>query len=105
MKFWNITKNEEENSAAIGNTLRNHKAQVIANIDGLAASAATLITSCCDIVRMPKNALFMIHNPSTFAWGEQKDFEKATELLNKVKDSILDYNLINKSKFFSFFCI
>jgi len=55
-------------AVAIANTLKNHKAKVTANIDGLAASAATIITSACDTVRMPKNALFMIHNPITFAF-------------------------------------
>ena len=37
-------------AVAIANTLKNHKAKVTANIDGLAASAATIITSACDTV-------------------------------------------------------
>ena len=139
-KFWNIMKNEEENSAdmilygtigsdewwddicdktfkedianlgeveninlhinspggsvfaavAIANTLKNHKAKVTAYIDGLAASAATIITSACDIVKMPKNALFMIHNPLTWAYGNKQELEKTGILLDKVKDSILE---------------
>ena len=139
-KFWNIMKNEEENSAdmilygtigsdewwddicdktfkedianlgeveninlhinspggsvfaavAIANTLKNHKAKVTAYIDGLAASAATIITSACDVVKMPKNALFMIHNPLTWAYGNKQELEKTGILLDKVKDSILE---------------
>ena len=75
---------------AISNALKRHKAKVIANIDGIAASAATIITSACDIVRMPKNALFMIHNPWTVAIGDEKDFEKMAETLSKVKNSIME---------------
>lgn len=143
-KFWNIMKNEEENSAdmilygtigsdeywddicdktfkeditnlgeveninlhinspggsvfaavAIANTLKNHKAKVTAFIDGLAASAATIITSACDVVKMPKNALFMIHNPLTWAYGNKQELEKTGILLDKVKDSILETYLI-----------
>lgn len=77
-------------AVAIANTLKNHSATVTAYIDGLAASAATIITSACDIVKMPKNALFMIHNPWTIAWGEKKDFEKTIDMLEKVKDSIVE---------------
>lgn len=150
-KFWNIMKNEEENSVdmilygtigsdewwddicdktfkeditnlgeaeninlhinspggsvfaavAIANTLKNHKAKVTAFIDGLAASAATIITSACDVVKMPKNALFMIHNPLTWAYGNKQELEKTGVLLDKVKDSILETYLAkakNKTK-------
>ena len=77
-------------AVAIANTLKNHKAKVTAFIDGLAASAATIITSACDIVKMPKNALFMIHNPLTWAYGNKQELEKTGVLLDKVKDSILE---------------
>jgi len=77
-------------AVAIANTLKNHKAKVTAFIDGLAASAATIITSACDIVKMPKNAMFMIHNPLTWAYGNKQELEKTGILLDKVKDSILE---------------
>lgn len=92
----NITLNISSNGGgataaiAIANALKRHKARVIANIDGIAASAATIITSACDIVRMPKNALFMIHNPWAIAMGEEKDFEKMAETLSKVKNSVIE---------------
>lgn len=75
---------------SISNLLKNHKANVIAHIDGLAASAATIITSACDKVIMPKNALFMIHNPWTVVGGEAKDMIKTAEQLDKVKNSIIN---------------
>lgn len=77
-------------AVAIANTLKNHKAKVTAFIDGLAASAATIITSACDVVKMPKNAMFMIHNPLTWAYGNKQELEKTGILLDKVKDSILE---------------
>ena len=84
-------------AVAIANTLKNHKAKITANIDGLAASAATIITSACDTVRMPKNALFMVHNPITFAYGNNQDMQKTLEMLNKVKNSIIE-TYLNKVK-------
>lgn len=75
---------------AIANTIKSHHAKVIANIEGLAASAATIITCACDKVRMAKNSLFMIHNPWGLSIGEQKDMEKSAEVLSKWKDSILE---------------
>lgn len=84
-------------AVAIANTLKNHKAKITANIDGLAASAATIITSACDTVRMPKNALFMVHNPITFAYGNNQDMKKTVEMLDKVKDSIIE-TYLNKTK-------
>ena len=88
----NISSNGGGTTAAISiaNALKRHKARVIANIDGIVASAATIITSACDVVRMPKNALFMIHNPWSIAMGEEKDFEKMAETLSKVKNSIIE---------------
>lgn len=83
-------------AVAIANTLKNHKAKVVANIDGLAASAATIITSACDVVRMPKNALFMIHNPITFAYGNNQEMQKTLEMLDKVKNSIIE-TYLNKT--------
>ncbi|CAM3107831.1 MULTISPECIES: head maturation protease, ClpP-related [Streptobacillus] len=84
-------------AVAISNLLKQSKLKTIAYIDGIAASAATIITSSCDIVRMPKNAIFMIHNPSTFVVGETKDMEKAIEILEKMKDNIIE-TYLSKTK-------
>nr|DAX48327.1 MAG TPA: Putative ATP dependent Clp protease [Caudoviricetes sp.] len=79
-----------DTAIAINNALRRHKAKVTVNIDGIAASAATLITCAGDIVRMPKNALFMIHNPSTIAMGDSEKMRKQAEVLEKYKNSIME---------------
>ena len=75
---------------AINNVLKRHKAKKTAYIDGIAASSATILTSACDIVKMPKNALFMVHNPWTISIGDKNDFNKTIDTLDKVKDSILE---------------
>nr|DAJ27880.1 MAG TPA: Putative ATP dependent Clp protease [Caudoviricetes sp.]DAN52976.1 MAG TPA: putative ATP dependent Clp protease [Caudoviricetes sp.] len=79
-----------DTAIAINNALRRHKAKVTVNIDGIAASAATLITCAGDIVRMPKNALFMIHNPSTIAMGDSEEMRKQADVLEKYKNSITE---------------
>jgi len=79
-----------DTAIAINNALRRHKARVTVNIDGIAASAATLITCAGDTVRMPKNALFMIHNPSTIAMGDSEEMRKKADVLEKYKNSITE---------------
>ena len=79
-----------DTAIAINNALRRHKAKVTVNIDGIAASAATLITCAGDTVRMPKNALFMIHNPSTIAMGDSEEMRKQADVLEKYKNSIME---------------
>ena len=79
-----------DTAIAINNALRRHKAKVTVNIDGIAASAATLITCAGDTVKMPKNALFMIHNPSTIAMGDSEEMRKQADVLEKYKNSITE---------------
>ena len=79
-----------DTAIAINNALRRHKAKVTVNIDGIAASAATLITCAGDTVRMPKNALFMIHNPLTIAMGDSEEMRKQADVLEKYKNSITE---------------
>lgn len=76
-------------AAAIKNQLRAHSAEVVAHIDGLAASAAVGLALGADTVRMSRSALLMIHNPSTSVRGEVKDLTKGVEILNKVKETIM----------------
>ena len=79
-----------DTAIAINNALRRHKAKVTVNIDGIAASAATLITCAGDTVKMPKNALFMIHNPLTIAMGDSEEMRKQADVLEKYKNSIME---------------
>ena len=76
---------------AIHNQLIAHKGKVTVVIDGLAASAATIIAIAGDRIIMPSNALFMIHNPAiglSDYYGAE-ELAKAVEALNTIKESIV----------------
>lgn len=68
---------------AMHNILVRHSARVVANIDGFAGSAATIVMLAADEIRMPENAYLMIHNASMFAWGDHRDMVKAADDLRK----------------------
>ncbi len=74
---------------AIYNALKNHKAEIITYIDGLAASMASVIALAGNTVNMAENALFMIHNPSGCACGDAEDMRKTAEILDKIKLTII----------------
>lgn len=57
--------------------LKEYKGKVTVKIDGLAASAASVIAMAGDEVLMSPVAMLMIHNPSTLIWGEESDMLKA----------------------------
>lgn len=73
---------------AIGNMLKQNKAQVHCFIDGLAASIASVIAMCGDTISMPKNAMLMIHNPQTGLWGNSADLRKAADDLDHINESM-----------------
>lgn len=66
-------------------------------IEGVAASAATFLALAGDTVKMGEGCLFMIHNPSTYSSGMSDDLRKAADLLDKVKETILDIYLKKSS--------
>ncbi len=74
---------------AIYSSLKRFAGTVEVYIDGLAASAASVIAMAGKKVIMPRNALLMIHNPMTYAAGEAEDMRKTADTLEKVRDSIL----------------
>lgn len=77
---------------AIYTQLKAMSATVEIIIDGIAASAATIIAMAGDIVRIPKGAAFMIHNPSVTVWDsfEAKDLEQLKNMLDSVKSCIIE---------------
>ena len=77
-------------AAQIYNMLKDYAGKVTVRIDSLAASAASVIAMAGDEVYMSPVAMMMIHNPSTVAFGEARDMEKAITMLNEVKESILN---------------
>ena len=70
--------------------LMDYQDDVTIKIDGIAASAASVIAMAGTRVLMAPTALMMIHNPMTMAYGNQADMEKAIEMLDEVKESILN---------------
>jgi ATP-dependent Clp protease protease subunit len=77
-------------AAQIYNMLRDYKGTVTVKIDGLAASAASVIAVAGDEVLVSPVAMMMIHNPATIAMGNAQEMEKAIGMLNEVKESILN---------------
>ena len=77
-------------AAQIYNMLRDYKGNVTIKIDGLAASAASVIAMAGNTVLVSPVAMMMIHNPATLAIGNAQDMERAIAMLNEVKESILN---------------
>ena len=70
--------------------LKEYPGNVTIKIDGIAASAASLIAMAGDSVLMSPVSMMMIHNPLTMAVGNADDMKKTAEMLNEVKDSIIN---------------
>ncbi len=70
--------------------LMDYKGNVTVKIDGVAASAASVIAMAGTSVLMAPTALMMIHNPMTLAFGDHTDMQKAIEMLDEVKESIIN---------------
>ena len=77
-------------AAQIYNMLLSYGEKVTVKIDGLAASAASVIAMAGDEVLVSPVSMLMIHNPSTMAMGDKDDLTQAISMLDSVKDSILN---------------
>lgn len=77
-------------AAQIYNMLMDYKGNVTIKIDGLAASAASVIAMAGTEVQMSPVAMMMIHNPMTIAIGDKEEMEKAISMLSEVKESIMN---------------
>lgn len=70
--------------------LMDYKNDVTVKIDGIAASAASVVAMVGTKVLMAPTAMMMIHNPATVAFGDHADMEKAIDMLSEVKESIIN---------------
>ncbi|KIR03801.1 Prophage Clp protease-like protein [Lachnospiraceae bacterium TWA4] len=77
-------------AAQIYNMLMDYPQEVTILIDGLAASAASVIAMAGTTVKMSPVAMMMIHNPATIAFGDSSEMKKAIKMLEEVKESILN---------------
>ena len=70
--------------------LMDYKDDVTVKVDGIAASAASVVAMAGTKVLMAPTALMMIHNPATMAFGDHADMAKAIDMLSEVKESIIN---------------
>lgn len=81
-------------AAQIYNMLTQYKGNVTVKIDGIAASAASVIAMAGNTVLMSPVSMMMIHNPATFAFGDHAEMQKAIDMLAEVKESIINAYVI-----------
>ena len=77
-------------AAQIYNMLMDYKGNVTVKIDGIAASAASVIAMAGTKVLVSPVSMLMIHNPMTAAFGNSDEMQRAIEMLGSVKDSIIN---------------
>lgn len=77
-------------AAQIYNMLSQYKGNVTVKIDGIAASAASVIAMSGNTVMMSPVSMMMIHNPATVAFGDHAEMQKAIDMLAEVKESIIN---------------
>lgn len=70
--------------------LRNHPGKVTVKIDGIAASAASVVAMAGDETLISPTGMLMIHDPMTLAYGNKADMEQTITMLEEVKESILN---------------
>jgi len=77
-------------AAAMLSALDEHPARIEVDVDGIAASAGSVVMMGGDHIRVASNALVMIHNPHAMALGDSNEMRRTADLLDKVREQILD---------------
>ncbi len=77
-------------ATGIYNSLMEHKGPVTVKIDGKAMSAATIVAMAGGKVLMSPSSVMMIHNPLTEAYGYASDLRKTADILDEVKEAIMN---------------
>lgn len=75
---------------AIHSQLTRHSARKLVSIDGYALSAASFVAMAGDDITMSSGAMYMIHDPWTFAMGNAADLRATADVLDRHRDSILN---------------
>ena len=73
---------------SIHDMLAAHKAKVTTNVNGMTASAATIIAQAGDVRKMSSNSLYLVHKASMLSWGNSNDIKEALSALDKVDGTI-----------------
>ena len=74
---------------AMAQAIREHPANIIAHVDGYAASAASWLALACDQVLISEGGYFMIHKAMTIVWGNADEFKKQADLLDKIDATLI----------------
>ena len=77
-------------ASQIYNMLKEYDGKVTVKIDGIAASAASVIAMAGSEILMSPVAMMMIHNPATVIFGEASDLQSGIDMLSEVKESIIN---------------
>lgn len=77
-------------AAGIYNALKEHNGKVTVKIDGKAVSAASVIAMAGEEVKISPLGILMIHNPWSGVRGEAKDMRHMADVLDEVKDTIIN---------------
>ncbi len=77
-------------AAQIYNMLMDYPRDVTVKIDGIAASAASVVAMAGTKTLVSPVSMMMIHNPVTAAMGDTEEMRKAIEMLSEVKESIIN---------------
>lgn len=75
---------------SIYNMLKDYKGKITVKVDGIAASAGSVIAMAADELKMGVGAMLMIHNAWTFTYGNADELRKAADDLDKISDSITE---------------
>ncbi|MGR8932421.1 MAG: head maturation protease, ClpP-related [Gammaproteobacteria bacterium] len=75
---------------AIYNALRNHPAKVMAHVDGIAASSASIVLMAGDRISMAEDSFIMIHNAMGGAYGGSQDLRAMADTMDKLQSSAVD---------------
>lgn len=77
---------------AIYTRLKDNKAKITVKVDGWAASAATIVAMAGDVIEIPGNGVFMVHDPKMGIYGYFSDaqFIKLSEELKVIKQAIVN---------------
>lgn len=81
----------------IGNCIKACSTPVHGEIVSYVASISTHVANCCASVKMPKNGLYIIHNPFTNVQGDAEQLRETAEKLDKMKDMLVN-SYVEKSK-------
>ena len=75
---------------SIYNIWQRHKAEKTVHVDGLAASAASVVAMAGDVIKMPENATMMIHNAWTYTSGGAEELRRTADELERLNGQIAD---------------